>query len=106
AAGRRRHTRLVSDWSSGVCSSDLADPPLALAPAASIALSARALLAGRIAPESIDLISPRLLLFFGDDGSLSVKFSHPGEREESEIGRASCRESVWREGGSGSWSRA
>src|SRR5258706_11642840 len=28
-SSRRRHTRLVSDWSSDVCSSDLALPPLA-----------------------------------------------------------------------------
>ncbi|MDX2205808.1 MAG: AsmA-like C-terminal region-containing protein [Hyphomicrobiaceae bacterium] len=55
------------------------DETLALAPAATISLSRSALLAGRLAPESVALIQPRLLLFHGEDGSLSLKFSHPAE---------------------------
>lgn len=55
------------------------DETLAVAPAATIQLSRPALLSGRLAPESIALVSPRLLLFHGEDGSLSLKFSHPTE---------------------------
>jgi hypothetical protein len=58
---------------------DADDVVLALAPSASISLSRRALMLGRIAPENIDLIAPRLLLFYNDEGTLSVKFSPPGE---------------------------
>lgn len=56
------------------------DETLALTPSATISLSRSALFAGRLAPESVALIQPRLLLFYGDDGNLSLKFSHPGEQ--------------------------
>jgi hypothetical protein len=72
---------------SNVRVSDDADTPLALAPSAAVSLSRRALLSGRIAPESVDLISPRLLLFHGEDGSVSLAFSHPSEREDGETAR-------------------
>ncbi len=58
---------------------DAGDVPLALAPSAIVSLSRRALLFGRIAPESLDLVSPRLSLFYGEDGNLSLKFSKPAE---------------------------
>ena len=58
---------------------DVDEVPLAMAPSASLSLSRRGLMRGRIAPESLELISPRLLVFYGDDGKLSLKFSHPGE---------------------------
>jgi hypothetical protein len=54
---------------------DASDVVLALAPSATVSLSRKALLHGRIAPESVDLISPRLSLFYGEDGRLSLKFS-------------------------------
>ena len=63
---------------------DAGDVPLALAPSATISLSRKALLRGRIAPESVDLISPRLSLFYGDDGTLSLKFATPAETPETE----------------------
>jgi AsmA-like protein/uncharacterized protein DUF3971 len=63
---------------------DAGKTPLALAPSASISLSRKALLRGRIAAESVDLNSPRLSLFHSDDGVLSLKFSHPAEASESE----------------------
>ena len=56
--------------------------PLAYAPSASLSLSRKALNAGRLAPETIDLISPRLLLYYSEDGSLSVKFTPPGETHD------------------------
>lgn len=43
------------------------------APSAGISLSARALLIGRIAPSSIDLIRPRLQLEYSDTGGLSLR---------------------------------
>ena len=58
---------------------DAGDVPLALAPSATVSLSRRALMVGRIAPESVDLVSPRLSLFYGEDGTLSLKFSKPTE---------------------------
>ena len=58
---------------------DAGDVPLALAPSALVVLSRKALLSGRIAPESVDLISPRLSLFYTEDGALSLKFAAPAE---------------------------
>jgi hypothetical protein len=58
---------------------DAQQVPLAIASSATVALSRRALLSGRIAPESIDLISPRLALFYSEDGTLSLKFAPPAE---------------------------
>jgi hypothetical protein len=58
---------------------DAGDVPLALAPSAIVSLSRRALLFGHIAPESLDLVSPRLSLFYGEDGNLSLKFAKPAE---------------------------
>ena len=49
--------------------SDAAGAPLAFAPSASLSLSRKALSAGRLAPETIDLISPRLLLYYSEDGN-------------------------------------
>ena len=59
--------------------SDAAGSPLAFAPSASLSLSRRALRDGHLAPETIDLISPRLLLYYSEDGNLSVKFTPPGD---------------------------
>jgi hypothetical protein len=56
---------------------DAANSPLAIAPSAAISISRRALLAGRIVPASVDLISPRLLIYYSEDGALSVTFSPP-----------------------------
>jgi len=67
--------------------SDAGDVPLALAPSASLSLSRRALLSGRIAPESVELIAPRLLLFYSEDGNLSLKFSPPAEGPEGDGSR-------------------
>jgi hypothetical protein len=63
---------------------DAAKTPLAFAPSASISLSRKALMSGRLAPESVDLNAPRLSLFHGDDGVISLKFSHPAAAPEAE----------------------
>ncbi|GAB4237609.1 MAG: hypothetical protein Kow0032_23570 [Methyloligellaceae bacterium] len=48
---------------------------VAQAPAAAVGLSGRALLAGRLAPGSVDFIGPRLLLFHTRESGLSLTFS-------------------------------
>ena len=63
---------------------DANDAPLALAPSATVSLSRRALLSGRIAPESVALVSPRLSLFYSEEGALSLKFAAPAEPRESD----------------------
>jgi hypothetical protein len=55
--------------------SNAAGESLVSAPSAAISLSRRAMLRGRIAAESLDLVSARLVLFYSDEGSLSLKFS-------------------------------
>jgi hypothetical protein len=57
--------------------SDDGGETLVAAPAVAVSLSRRAMFGGRIAVESLDLISARLLLFHAEDGTLSLKFS-PG----------------------------
>ena len=68
--------------------SDAAGSPLAFAPSASLSLSRRALRNGHLAPETIDLISPRLLLYYSEDGNLSVKFTPPGDAVDDPPGKA------------------
>lgn len=61
--------------------SDAEGEPLVAAPSASVSLSRRALLRGRIAAESLDLLSARLLLTYADDGSIHLRFSRANEDE-------------------------
>ena len=58
--------------------------PLVMAPSASVSLSRKALLRARIAPESVALNSPRLSLFYSEDGMLALKFAPPAMPTESE----------------------
>ena len=51
--------------------------PIAVAPLAAISMSHQALLSGRIAPDKIVLIEPRLLLVYSEQGGLSVSFPKP-----------------------------
>jgi AsmA-like C-terminal region/Protein of unknown function len=67
---------------SNVRIADSSNVPLAVAPSATFSISHRALLQGRIAPESVDLISPRLLLYLSEDGKVSLQFSAPNEAVE------------------------
>src|SRR5262249_61303162 len=84
-SSRRRHTRLVSDWSSDVCSSDL---PPATMPSAIAALSAtRAAMAeGIVAGGGAALLHAEQAL---DD--LDVTGDYATGVEIVQIGRASCR---------------
>jgi hypothetical protein len=55
--------------------SDAGGETLVAAPSVAMSLSRTALFSGRIAVESLDLTSARLVLFYADDGTLSLKFS-------------------------------
>jgi hypothetical protein len=59
-----------------------AGEPLAITPTAAISLSRKALLRGRIVPERVDLISPRVLLFYTDEGRISLRFSPAPDHNE------------------------
>jgi AsmA-like protein/uncharacterized protein DUF3971 len=54
---------------------------LAQAPFAAIGMSGSALLAGRLAPGSVDFIGPRLLLFYDSAQGLALSFSRPPATE-------------------------
>jgi AsmA-like C-terminal region len=60
--------------------SDAGGETLVTAPSVAVSLSRRAMLRGRIAVESLDLVSARLVLFYADDGTLALKFS-PAPKE-------------------------
>lgn len=55
---------------------DAGGEPLVMAPSAAVSLSRRAILRGRLAVESLDLVSARLTVFYSDEGALSLQFSH------------------------------
>ena len=58
---------------------DARGEPLVMAPSAAISLSRRALSRGRLAIESLDLVSARLTLFYSEEGTLSLRFvGHDG----------------------------
>ena len=62
---------------------------LAQAPWAAVGLSARGLLAGRIAPGSVDFIGPKLLLFYSPENGLALSFSPEEELDvESSTGKS------------------
>src|SRR5262249_56640247 len=90
-SSRRRHTRLVSDWSSDVCSSDLSLEPVAAQLAALIekdVVFADDCVGDGVKKNIKDLREGEVLLLE------NLRF-YPGE----EIGRASCRERGWSSGG-------
>src|SRR5262245_65177076 len=84
-SSRRRHTRCLSDWSSDVCSSDLAVLSTEMRSAAQ---------------------PPRLRADFEDAAARYASWAHhylssrraaaldPGDVARTEIGRASCRETA------------
>src|SRR5262249_57340003 len=77
-SSRRRHTRLVSDWSSDVCSSDL---PLFAARTSALAADCSS--------ERLRSTSRRIVL----SSTIAVRPSEQRRnRSPGQIGRASCRE--------------
>src|SRR3546814_11958957 len=96
----------ISDWSSDVCSSDLA-AVLRSAALLLLLMTCRAALAA--APQVVTIAGHPLTLYIGDDASLqTVNDQVPGtgqfypsdsaestpQTADAEIGRASCRERV------------
>src|SRR5260370_3063106 len=96
-SSRRRHTRFKCDWSSDVCSSDLAGAAaVALIGAAVVGLAAAfAPVAAAILPVTIGLAGfaavagPQLAKMM-----TAVTASGKAAKTAMEIGRASCRERV------------
>src|SRR5438093_11460057 len=76
-SSRRRHTRLVSDWSSDVCSSDLIDETLTIPGSTSPGIVVRFTTANQVV--SFEALNAQLSL---------------AGQTLTEIGRASCRERV------------
>lgn len=66
---------------------------VAQAPLAAIGMSGAALLAGRIAPGSVDFIGPRLLFYASDDG-LSLSFYRPTNGDPEAMMRGSIPEGI------------
>jgi AsmA-like protein len=64
--------------------SDEGGETLVAAPSVAVSLSGKAMLRGRIAVESLDLVSARLMLSYGDDGMLSLRLSSGPEAAEAE----------------------
>src|SRR5206468_8768289 len=96
-SSRRRHTRSDRDWSSDVCSSDLGEAPSAsgTTPSARSRVSSVFNVSGGLEP-GMDF-GPRFrieqLLGAGGMGKVYKAFDKELSRK---IGRASCRERVWR----------
>ena len=63
--------------------SDRDKAPVALAPLAAVTLSTNALWVGKIAPERVVLIEPRLLLFYSRENGLSLSFARPQSTAET-----------------------
>src|SRR5690606_40998608 len=82
-SSRRRHTRFSRDWSSDVCSSDLADAPQDFEHALAALATGGALAAGFVLREGEEVLG---------DVDHAVVFVH--DDHAAEIGRASCRERV------------
>src|SRR5437879_11538073 len=84
-SSRRRHTRYIGDWSSDVCSSDLANAHRRGGDARSRALD-----------------SVRVVHQPEEELRLATRFQPEKRGEIGQIGRASCRERVEIAGGGGS----
>src|SRR5438046_5022539 len=96
-SSRRRHTRLVSDWSSDVCSSDLC--ALLLAPAAFA--SERHPTLNELENEVMCPVCGTTLAQSDSPAAHQIE----GDISARKIGRASCRERVKRSGGAGALKR-
>ncbi len=63
---------------------DAEGAPIALAPLAAVSMSTSALWSGRLAPDKVVLIEPRLLLSYTEAGGLSVRFTRTGESSKAQ----------------------
>src|SRR5260221_7774842 len=82
-SSRRRHTRSLCDWSSDVCSSDLATSEIHEVSNLWISLVAEFC--------ALDVASPAFSVF---DEACEIRNTAVGYCSLNEIGRASCRERV------------
>src|SRR5690606_40463838 len=87
-SSRRRHTRFSRDWSSDVCSSDLKS----LCTGAAFSAAATCLPASCCLPYWPWCYQNCFHQFLGESGGALSALNVGGD----EIGRASCRERVWR----------
>src|SRR5699024_11810314 len=87
---RRRHTRSKRDWSSDVCSSDLKIG--AVATVAMLALGGAS--AANAAPTILDPDATGTLNIHKFEQPAALGDAANGLQQDTEIGRASCRESV------------
>src|SRR5690606_40430498 len=100
-SSRRRHTRFSRDWSSDVCSSDLGGAPEEASDTAPVETESV------VIDGSAVVIDPT----GGDAQAVADALSAPAEEnaaaadeatpEETQIGRAACRERGWVAGGGG-----
>src|SRR5437763_4777433 len=88
-SSRRRHTRYIGDWTSDVCSSDLAGDLNVGLEACNEAIAVSRRRTDRLAELHATVV--RGLILAAADGV----------RNADEIGRASCRERVWTGGAAG-----
>ncbi len=58
---------------------DLDGAPIASMPQAAVAISRSALMKGRVAVRRVDLVAPRLQVFYSETGALSLRFARAGE---------------------------
>src|SRR5205814_7495320 len=101
----RQHTKCLSDWSSDVCSSDLKEAT-ALQETSGIYPPIRALIFDMdgLLVDSEPLAEAAMTAFlrrYGQEPRSEVAAQVLGRRLPEEIGRASCREGVWRWGAGG-----
>src|SRR5206468_7035657 len=101
---RRRHTRSDRDWSSDVCSSDLlrCEPNLSLRPVGQQTFGTKVELKNinsfKFVKDALEYEIKRQTKVLNEGG----KINQETRLWDVEIGRASCRERVWRrEGGGG-----
>src|SRR5207248_4784275 len=85
-SSRRRHTRSYGDWSSDVCSSDL---------------SIHERRDGQEFVVDVTVWMDLAPAATSDDLADTLHYGELAERTAAKIGRASCRERVWSEGGAG-----
>src|SRR5205814_4761037 len=91
-SSRRRHTRCLSDWSSDVCSSDLADAATGDPTNDLVVVDLDQQHGGQLAVEPLEGIVERLRLL--DIAGKAVEQEAVGAGRIAKIGRASCRERV------------
>src|SRR5690606_39804590 len=87
-SSRRRHTRFSRDWSSDVCSSDLASGPDQVRPLLPAGTGSRVLVTSRT----------QLTGLVAREGAIRIHLDALPPGDAHKIGRASCRERGWNSG--------